>query len=479
MNMFLASTDTGARPFLLKPVAGGPRRRLGEGGAVFRRSKERLRLRLYATLFGLDLLCATLAFLVVGALRFSEPLAEQTLRTLAIVLPTFVAIALNNQAYSLRSLERPSKGAAKAVGALLYAIALAIALLFSLKASTVFSRIMFTAGTLLAIAAVFSGRMAIGAHLGRKYRWVFANQLVIVDSVPWDIVQPRPVILAERIGLNVMAEDPLLLHRLNELLEHCDRVIVACPPERRRKWADALTSTAIDVEMLTPELNSLGAKRLTRENGETMLLVSSGPLRLHDRLIKRALDLGVASAALIILAPLLLLLAIAIKLESPGPILFRQPRFGQNNRMFQLLKFRSMRAECTDAVGVRSTGRSDNRVTRIGGFIRRTSLDELPQLLNVLKGEMSIVGPRPHAVGSTAEDALFWQIDRRYFDRHAIKPGITGLAQIRGFRGATICRDDLTNRLQSDLEYVSGWTIWRDLKIILATAGVLVHANAY
>ena len=478
MNMLIANADTASRGFLLAPRDGVPSRRLGEAGAVFPRSKERLRLQLHATMFAIDLLCITLAFLAAGAVRFGA-LEEQTLRTLAIVIPTFVAIALNNRAYSIATLQRPSLGAAKSGEALFYAIAVAIALLFSLKVSSDFSRAIFAAGTALSIAAVFGGRLAAGHYYGRKHRWTFANNLVIVDALPWDFVQNQPVVFADRLGLDVSTEDPLLLHRLNQLLEHCDRVVVACPPERRRDWSFALKSTAIDVEIMMPELTRLGATALCSHHGETTLLVSSGPLSLHDRVIKRALDLVIATAALAALAPLMMMLALAIKLESRGPVLFRQQRFGQNNRMFGLLKFRSMRVECSDAAGLRSACPADDRLTRIGAFIRRTSLDELPQFLNVLGGTMSIVGPRPHAVGSTAQDTLFWQIDRRYFDRHAIKPGITGLAQVRGFRGATLRRDDLTNRLQSDLEYVSGWTIWRDLRIIVATFGVLVHDKAY
>jgi lipopolysaccharide/colanic/teichoic acid biosynthesis glycosyltransferase len=147
--------------------------------------------------------------------------------------------------------------------------------------------------------------------------------------------------------------------------------------------------------------------------------------------------------------------------------------------MFDVLKFRSMREECSDASGTRSASLRDDRVTAVGRFMRRTSLDELPQLLNVLAGQMSIVGPRPHALGSTAEDSLFWHIDQRYFQRHAIKPGMTGLAQVRGFRGATDRRDDLTNRLLSDLEYSTGWTIWRDMKIVAGTFAVLAHPQAF
>jgi lipopolysaccharide/colanic/teichoic acid biosynthesis glycosyltransferase len=138
-----------------------------------------------------------------------------------------------------------------------------------------------------------------------------------------------------------------------------------------------------------------------------------------------------------------------------------------------------MRVEASDGRGAASTLRDDQRITAVGRFIRKTSIDELPQLINVLIGDMSVVGPRPHAVGSRAENLLFWEIDHRYWHRHAAKPGLTGLAQVRGFRGATERRGDLTNRLQADLEYLNYWSIWRDLKIILRTFAVLVHRNAY
>jgi len=119
------------------------------------------------------------------------------------------------------------------------------------------------------------------------------------------------------------------------------------------------------------------------------------------------------------------------------------------------------------------------RVTRIGRFIRSTSIDELPQLFNVVIGDMSIAGPRPHAIGSQAGDKLFWEVDQRYWLRHALKPGLTGLAQIRGLRGATESESDLASRLNSDLEYLNGWSLWRDLGIVLATARVLVHDRAF
>src|SRR3546814_2980638 len=141
----------------------------------------------------------------------------------------------------------------------------------------------------------------------------------------------------------------------------------------------------------------------------------------------------------------MLAVAIAIKLESRGSVFFRQERLGRGNRLFLVYKFRSMRVEKCDENGDRSTARDDDRITRVGQFIRRTSIDELPQLWNVLRGEMSLVGPRPHALGSRAGGAPFWDVDRRYWYRHATKPGLTGLAQVRGYRRS----EEHTSELQS------------------------------
>ena len=144
-----------------------------------------------------------------------------------------------------------------------------------------------------------------------------------------------------------------------------------------------------------------------------------------------------------------------------------------------MYKFRSMATGRADQDGHRSTARGDERITRVGKFIRRTSIDELPQLFNVLRGEMAIVGPRPHALGSQAGAKLFWEVDERYWERHALKPGLTGLAQIRGFRGATANEGDLTDRLEADLEYLDGWSLARDIQIVFSTLGVLVHDRAF
>lgn len=474
----MASTEAKSRPLHFAAVG----RVSGAPAAVklaHFRSCEGERVRFLGSLFALDCLAIALCFSTAGAIRLGSPIEEQGIRTLAVVLPMFIAIAVNNKSYSLEALARPSFGAMRAVQALVYACAVALAVLFYMKLSSHFSRLVFGIGTVGSVAAIAGVRIIFGNFLGEKHRWTFSNRLVIVDDVE---VIPHPgdcIVFADQLGIKPGGDDPLLRHRLGEMLQPFDSVVLACPPSRRRQWSHSLKGSAVDVEMLMPELSHLGAVELRSVHGEQTLVVSSRPLGLRDRAIKRTLDLVISGCALLLVAPLMVLLAIALKAESRGPVFFRQARVGQNNRMFDLLKFRSMHVECSDPSGTRSTSESDERVTVVGKFMRRTSLDELPQLLNVIAGNMSMVGPRPHALGSTAEDSLFWQIDRRYFERHAIKPGITGLAQVRGFRGATDRRADLTNRLQSDLEYVAGWTVWRDVKIIAATFSVLIHPKAF
>jgi lipopolysaccharide/colanic/teichoic acid biosynthesis glycosyltransferase len=176
----------------------------------------------------------------------------------------------------------------------------------------------------------------------------------------------------------------------------------------------------------------------------------------------------------------MLFVAAAIWIESPGPVLFRQKRRGMNNEPFTMLKFRSMHIAATDQNADKLVTRGDARVTRVGAFIRKTSLDELPQLINILRGDMSLVGPRPHAYGAKAADRLYEEVVARYPARHRVLPGLTGLAQVRGFRGNTLREEDIIRRFDSDLEYIERWSISLDLVIIVRTAITLFfHREAY
>jgi lipopolysaccharide/colanic/teichoic acid biosynthesis glycosyltransferase len=342
-----------------------------------------------------------------------------------------------------------------------------------------FSRLVFGIGSVIALGTMSAVRLALGQAIGRRCRRSFRRDILILDGIAANATGNEVVIDAGSERLHPRLDDPAALDRIGQLLHRSERVIVACPPDRREAWTRALAGANVDVEILAPELSGIPAIGLRRHGAVPSLLVGCGPLRLRNRVMKRVLDLSVASGSLVLFAPLMLLIAAAIRLGTDGPVLFRQVRMGRGNRMFTMLKFRTMRSEAADGDGTQSVCRDDKRLTRVGRFLRRTSLDELPQLFNVLKGDMSIVGPRPHALGTRAGHRLLWAIDDRYWDRHAIKPGLTGLAQVRGLRGATETTAALTDRLQADLDYIDRWHVGRDVAIMLRTLGVLIHPKAF
>ncbi|ARN81490.1 hypothetical protein B1812_10865 [Methylocystis bryophila] len=191
--------------------------------------------------------------------------------------------------------------------------------------------------------------------------------------------------------------------------------------------------------------------------------------------LKRKEDIAIAAVVLTLLLPLLLAVALMIKYDSEGPVFFRQRRVGLNGSIFEILKFRTMYMHQTDPDATRQTGKGDPRVTRIGRFLRRTSLDELPQFINVLQGTMSIVGPRPHALQTKTEGKSLEELVEHYAARHRVKPGITGLAQVHGLRGELDKVEKLRRRVDYDIEYIDKWSIWLDLKIILKTLPLVFY----
>ena len=191
-------------------------------------------------------------------------------------------------------------------------------------------------------------------------------------------------------------------------------------------------------------------------------------------LSKSLLDKSVALMAIALLSPLLVAIGLAVKLTSHGPIIFKQDRHGWNGKVIKVWKFRSMRMH--DDLEVKQASRNDSRITPIGRFIRRTSIDELPQLFNVLQGHMALVGPRPHAI---AHNDYYSGKILAYMARHRIKPGITGLAQINGCRGETDTIDKMKRRVEIDLKYINNWSLWLDLKILLKTPFTLLSKDIY
>ncbi len=289
-----------------------------------------------------------------------------------------------------------------------------------------------------------------------------------------------------RFGMHIVAasvlrgpetlDEDLALARAYARILAPDDVFVLVP------WSDKVTiEAAINAFLgipaaihLAPEkiLDRFSDARFTKIGPITSLNLVDHPLSPAAFFVKRLFDLVVASLALIILAPLLLIVAAAIKLDSPGPIIFRQHRYGFNQQPFRIFKFRSM-TTCEDhSKLVQVTSRNDTRVTRVGGFMRRHNIDELPQLLNVIRGDMSLVGPRPMAV---VHDQMFEPTISLYARRHNVKPGITGWAQINGCRGG-ISEEKIRARVEHDLYYIDHWSLWFDIEILWLT---LASKEAY
>ena len=260
-----------------------------------------------------------------------------------------------------------------------------------------------------------------------------------------------------------------------------DRIIVALPwvaSERINGLLDKLRTVPVRVDLVPNDVVwRFPGINMERVGPVPVLTVANGRVDEQNGIIKRAEDVIISSTLLLLIAPLLLLIAAAIKLDSKGPVIFKQRRHGFNNDVFEVYKFRSMKVADSTSSEVKQATRNDFRVTGVGKFLRRTSLDELPQLFNVLRGNMSVVGPRPHAVQHNIE---FSSIISDYFARHNVKPGITGWAQVNGLRGETNTVDKMHRRVEYDLHYIENWSLSLDLKIILKTAiAVWFDGNAY
>ncbi|KRP59639.1 undecaprenyl-phosphate glucose phosphotransferase [Pseudomonas orientalis] len=263
--------------------------------------------------------------------------------------------------------------------------------------------------------------------------------------------------------------------------EQVNQVMICLPwsaEQRILGLVNRLRQMSVNV-MLVPDMAALryGHSRITDVGGILMFNTSQLPLRGWAPFIKRCEDLLLASIALVVLSPVMLLTAIAIKLDSKGPVLFRQNRFGYNDNEIRVFKFRSMFTDQSDFTAERQTTRQDPRITRVGRIIRKTSIDELPQLFNVLLGNMSMVGPRPHATATKAAGIPFELAVSEYSSRHRVKPGITGWAQINGYRGETDTLIKIQKRVEYDLEYISKWSVWFDLYIVFMTVPAVLSTK--
>lgn len=454
------------------------------GGGMADRDAERgrgltpfaLRLRLTFLLMGVDLIAFMLAFAIIEPLK---TLVGSWFSVMAIAMPIYIGMAMGTRAYGGHALRARAGSLSAAVRAVIFTFAILFLISYFFRVEQQISRLALACVMALTVALIVAGRLTFRSVIARIWPTQIWRELVIVDGVEAVPVPGAQMIDAAAINLVPDLRDPAMFNRFAALLHGIDRVVVISTAERYQNWAMMLKGGHAQGEIVVDTLGRFGAIGLGKLGQYDTVKVAAGPLDVQQRLLKRTFDLALCVPIIVALAPILILVSVAIKLDSPGPVFFRQRRIGRNNAYFDIIKFRSMHVAQADSQGARSTQRQDKRVTRIGRLIRKTSIDELPQLFNVLGGSMSLVGPRPHALGSLAGDRLFWDVDESYWHRHVLKPGITGLAQVRGLRGSTVLREDLTKRLQSDLEYASNWSLWRDIRILFMTFGVVVHHNTY
>ena len=285
----------------------------------------------------------------------------------------------------------------------------------------------------------------------------------------------------DRVGPDIRGVP--VLGKTSDLIDHrilpfADRIVITVPAKANARIAQLIQRLAPIPNPISLLLEDADDDQATQAIGRIanfdLLQLSGTRQRSGYMAAKRALDLVLSVAGLIALAPLMATVAVAIRLDSRGPIFFRQRRHGYMNEEIVVWKFRSMRVEASDFSAARQVSADDDRVTRVGRFIRKTSVDELPQIFNIISGEMSIVGPRPHAIGMLSGGAEASKLVESYAHRHRIKPGLTGWAAVNGSRGPVDTAEDVRRRVALDLEYVERQSFWMDIAIILRTAPCLL-----
>ncbi|PTB20575.1 undecaprenyl-phosphate glucose phosphotransferase [Trinickia symbiotica] len=374
-------------------------------------------------------------------------------------------------------------------------------LMFSLHASGAISRLWFFDWSTLTGSAMIASRLAAGAALARvRHAGLNLRSVAVVGGGEHSeqIIRKieastgsgfRAVSVFDARGVGISAAVSAGLAAFDDFARFAGHVRatgvrelwIALPLSDESTILNCLNEFRDDLLniRLFPDVRSLEVFNggMVDLIGVPAINLVASPLSPGARMQKEAFDRMFAAFALLALAPLLLVISIAVKLSSPGPVLFKQRRKGADGHVFTIYKFRTMRVH-TEAPGqVRQATRKDSRITKIGAFLRRTSLDELPQFINVLRGEMSVVGPRPHAL---EHDDFYGRIVNGYIHRYRMKPGITGWAQINGLRGETDRVEKMQRRVEHDLYYLRNWSFALDIRIIVATiVKGFVHPNAY
>ena len=402
--------------------------------------------------------------------------------------------------YRLDAIARPARHLRSILMILSLVFLVFIAFLFALKQSAMLSRVWVFSWFLSSTSFVILGRIAVSAFLvnsararrlscnivivgGGDHGRRLIRHMVSLDE-PWNRIIGVFDDRSDRVGQVV--EGFPKLGNLDDLVEfvrahRCDEILVALPwsaESRVQEIVDRLGVLPVHVS-LGPDLAGLKflPTRFRDCAGVPVLEVFRRPIAGWQAMLKRAEDWVVGGVIMIAAMPLMAMIALLIKLDSRGPVFFKQRRYGFNNQLIEVYKFRTMKADQLDHDGSKLTSRNDPRVTRVGRFLRRWSLDELPQFFNVMRGEMSVVGPRPHALEAKAGTRLYQDVVARYAARHRVKPGITGWAQINGWRGETDNDEQITRRVDHDLYYIDHWSLGLDLEIILRTFSTVVDGQ--
>ncbi len=461
-------------------------------------SKRRLSLSNTTLLSGIVALVDTLIIFISGLAIYFLYLGwgddRNTFYLSTIVLSAALIIAGMRYVglYKFESLVNPVNVVRKIFVVCVSVFTLLVLMSFAFKVSEAFSRVWAFSWFSLVILSLSIGRIQFysilkkliasgkvvrtvaivgyGEQGQRLVKWVAENH------VPWlklvGVFDDRMTRLEEKpegVPLLGTTDDLIAYARSN----HLDDIVVALPwsSEDRLSWLVDKLDVLPNAVNLSPDLVGYKFNNLQWVNygGVPVVNVRKRPMDGWSYIVKAIEDKLLGAIILTLISPLMLLIAIAVKLDSNGPVFFRQKRYGFNNQLIEIWKFRSMYTDQEDSDASILVTKNDSRVTKMGAFLRRTSLDELPQFINVMKGEMSIVGPRPHALKASAEGRLYEEVVGDYAKRHKVKPGITGWAQVNGWRGETDTENKIQIRVEHDIYYIENWSVFLDIEIILRT----------
>lgn len=413
-----------------------------------------------------------------------DPYASWSQCALVTVLGTVLALNCFGVLglYRVEMLSRPTMTMLRMIGACAMVVGILIALSYATKTSAEYSRGWAGIWFAITVIGLIVNRAVLAAMAASgRFERTLSKRIAVVGEREHVDRMLRHIGIGDNRWIDTVATfaadrpEDVDLAGLERCIRHdgIDTVVVAIPWVAE-DWAlqtlDAVYQFPVDVLLCPRGIGlSLIRPRVRYVGDIPMLTMADRPLLGWRYIVKEVEDRLLASIILLMIAPVLLAIAAAIKATSKGPVLFKQKRYGFNNQLIEVWKFRSMYHELSDANASQLTRRGDPRVTPIGRFLRSSSLDELPQFFNVLRGDMSIVGPRPHATAAKAGGLLYQEAVRQYAARHRVKPGITGWAQVNGWRGETETVEQIRRRVHHDIAYIEDWSVWLDLKIIAMT----------